>query len=213
MKKHVFPLLLIAITILIWVIALPNLPAKLPIHWNFSGEVDRYSGKAEAMLLMVGIMVLIYGLFVAVPRIDPKRDNYKYFSKSYGIIINSVLTLLAVVNILIVLAGLGYDIPIVSFVNYILGAIFIVLGNFMQQVRMNYFIGIRTPWTLSSETVWKKTHRVAGKVFFVSGVLLILAAFLPAGWKPAVTLTIVIICGGLPLAYSYWLYKKEISKL
>ncbi|WP_026074522.1 SdpI family protein [Brevibacillus massiliensis] len=213
MKKHVFPLLLIGITILIWVIALPKLPAELPVHWNFNGEVDRYESKAGAMLSMVGMMVLIYGLFVVVPRIDPQKANYKYFTKGYGIIVNSVLALMAIVNILTVLAGLGYDIPIGTLGNYVLGAIFIIVGNFMQQVRTNYFIGIRTPWTLCSETVWKKTHRLAGKVFFLGGLLIILAAFLPTDWKPAVTLTVVIITAGLPLAYSYWLYKKEIGKM
>ncbi|MGJ7922706.1 SdpI family protein [Neobacillus sp. LXY-4] len=208
MKKHVFPIAMIILTVIVWSIAYPKLPAELPTHWGFNGEANGYSSKFNAMLTQVGIMTLLYISVAFLPKIDPRRANYKYFSSSYQMIFNSLLTLFFGLNIIVILIGLGYDIPMSSLGTIIAGAIFIVLGNVMQRVRSNFFLGIRTPWTLSNDEVWRKTHRLGGKIFFGGGVILILATFLSGAFKEAVIIGVIAVIIIAPYIYSYWLFKK-----
>lgn len=165
MKKHVFPLGITLLTLVAWLIALPHLPATMPIHWGANGEADGFATKINAMILTVGIMVLIYFVIAFVPRIDPRKENYKYFSKTYNILLNAVLLLFFFVNMSTILQGLGYNVPMSYIAPIMAGLVFIIIGNYLQRVRSNYFMGIRTPWTLSNENVWKKTHRLSGKIF------------------------------------------------
>ncbi|MGG1322301.1 SdpI family protein [Priestia megaterium] len=211
MKKHVFPLGITLLTLVAWVIALPHLPAMMPIHWGANGEADGFATKINAMILTVGIMVLIYFIIAFVPRIDPRKENYKYFSKTYNIVLNAVLLLFFFVNISTILQGLGYNVPMSYIAPIMAGLVFIIIGNYLQRVRSNYFMGIRTPWTLSNETVWKKTHRLSGKIFFIGGLLILISAFLPDGYKSVIMWGSIVLCVAVPYLYSYLAYKKEMN--
>ncbi|MCQ9284559.1 MULTISPECIES: SdpI family protein [Priestia] len=211
MKKHVFPLGITLLTLVAWVIALPHLPATMPIHWGANGEADGFATKINAMILTVGIMVLIYFIIAFVPRIDPRKENYKYFSKTYNIVLNAVLLLFFFVNMSTILQGLGYNVPMSYIAPIMAGLVFIIIGNYLQRVRSNYFMGIRTPWTLSNETVWKKTHRLSGKLFFIGGLLILISAFLPDGYKSVIMWGSIVLCVAVPYLYSYLAYKKEMN--
>ncbi len=211
MKKHVFPLGITLLTLVAWLIALPHLPATMPIHWGANGEADGFATKINAMILTVGIMVLIYFVIAFVPRIDPRKENYKYFSKTYNIVLNAVLLLFFFVNMSTILQGLGYNVPMSYIAPIMAGLVFIIIGNYLQRVRSNYFMGIRTPWTLSNETVWKKTHRLSGKVFFIGGLLILISAFLPDGYKSVIMWGSIVLCVAIPYLYSYLAYKKEMN--
>ncbi|WDL88507.1 SdpI family protein [Priestia aryabhattai] len=211
MKKHVFPLGITLLTLVAWLIALPHLPATMPIHWGANGEADGFATKINAMILTVGIMVLIYFIIAFVPRIDPRKENYKYFSKTYNIVLNAVLLLFFFVNMSTILQGLGYNVPMSYIAPIMAGLIFIIIGNYLQRVRSNYFMGIRTPWTLSNETVWKKTHRLSGKIFFIGGLLILISAFLPDGYKSVIMWGSIVLCVAVPYLYSYVAYKKEMN--
>ncbi|WP_455930928.1 SdpI family protein [Priestia aryabhattai] len=211
MKKHVFPLSITLLTLVAWLIALPHLPATMPIHWGANGEADGFATKINAMILTVGIMVLIYFIIAFVPRIDPRKENYKYFSKTYNIVLNAVLLLFFFVNMSTVLQGLGYNVPMAYIAPIMAGLVFIIIGNYLQRVRSNYFMGIRTPWTLSNETVWKKTHRLSGKIFFIGGLLILISAFLPDGYKSVIMWGSIVLCVAVPYLYSYVAYKKEMN--
>ncbi|MHC5529850.1 SdpI family protein [Priestia megaterium] len=211
MKKHVFPLSITLLTLVAWLIALPHLPATMPIHWGANGEVDGFATKINAMILTVGIMVLIYFIIAFVPRIDPRKENYKYFSKTYNILLNAVLLLFFFVNMSTILQGLGYNVPMSYIAPIMAGLVFIIIGNYLQRVRSNYFMGIRTPWTLSNETVWKKTHRLSGKLFFIGGLLILISAFLPDGYKSVIMWGSIVLCVAIPYLYSYVAYKKEMN--
>ncbi|CJF67743.1 hemolysis inducing protein [Streptococcus pneumoniae] len=211
MKKHVFPLGITLLTLVAWVIALPHLPATMPIHWGANGEADGFATKINAMILTVGIMVLIYFIIAFVPRIDPRKENYKYFSKTYNIVLNAVLLLFFFVNMSTILQGLGYNVPMSYIAPIMAGLVFIIIGNYLQRVRSNYFMGIRTPWTLSNETVWKKTHRLSGKIFFIGGLLILISAFLPDGYKSVIMWGSIVLCVAVPYLYSYLAYKKEMN--
>ncbi|UKJ81766.1 SdpI family protein [Priestia megaterium] len=211
MKKHVFPLGITLLTLVAWLIALPHLPATMPIHWGANGEADGFATKINAMILTVGIMVLIYFIIAFVPRIDPRKENYKYFSKTYNIVLNAVLLLFFFVNMSTILQGLGYNVPMAYIAPIMAGLVFIIIGNYLQRVRSNYFMGIRTPWTLSNETVWKKTHRLSGKLFFIGGLLILISAFLPDGYKSVIMWGSIVLCVAVPYLYSYVAYKKEMN--
>ena len=211
MKKHVFPLGITLLTLVAWLIALPHLPATMPIHWGANGEADGFATKINAMILTVGIMVLIYFIIAFVPRIDPRKENYKYFSKTYNIVLNAVLLLFFFVNMSTILQGLGYNVPMSYIAPIMAGLVFIIIGNYLQRVRSNYFMGIRTPWTLSNENVWKKTHRLSGKIFFIGGLLILISAFLPDGYKSVIMWGSIVLCVAIPYLYSYVAYKKEMN--
>ncbi|ADF37944.1 SdpI family protein [Priestia megaterium] len=211
MKKHVFPLGITLLTLVAWLIALPHLPATMPIHWGANGEADGFATKINAMILTVGIMVLIYFIIAFVPRIDPRKENYKYFSKTYNILLNAVLLLFFFVNMSTILQGLGYNVPMSYIAPIMAGLVFIIIGNYLQRVRSNYFMGIRTPWTLSNENVWKKTHRLSGKIFFIGGLLILISAFLPDGYKSVIMWGSIVLCVAIPYLYSYLAYKKEMN--
>lgn len=211
MKKHVFPLSITLLTLVAWIIALPHLPATMPIHWGANGEADGFATKINAMILTVGIMVLIYFVIAFVPRIDPRKENYKYFSKTYNILLNAVLLLFFFVNMSTILQGLGYNVPMSYIAPIMAGLVFIIIGNYLQRVRSNYFMGIRTPWTLSNENVWKKTHRLSGKIFFIGGLLILISALLPDGYKSVIMWGSIVLCVAIPYLYSYVAYKKEMN--
>ncbi|CAM3852083.1 SdpI family protein [Mesobacillus zeae] len=209
MKKHLFPLILIILSAAVWLAVYSRLPAQIPTHWNFSGEADDYATKLNAMISQLGIMVLIYGTMAFLPKVDPRKANYRYFSKSYAIIMNAMLAIFFLLNLLVLFNALGVSVPMSTVVPAVIGLLFIILGNYFQRVRSNFFIGIRTPWTLSSENVWKKTHRLSGKLFFAGGVVMLLAVFLPEGPQEAVIITVITVILFIPYLYSYLEFRKE----
>ncbi|ATI50002.1 MULTISPECIES: SdpI family protein [Bacillus cereus group] len=210
MKKHLVAIILIFITGLAWAYAWPNLPDTMAVHWGMEG-VNGYASKFNAMLLLLGIMIFTYVLLTITPKIDPKKKNYDKFSKGYMIINYSVVVLLFLVNMLVIGVGLGYDIPMNSTPLILVGLLFIVIGNYLPQCKPNYFVGIKTPWTLSNEEVWRKTHRFSGKVFVVLGIIMILSVFVPVTWKSFVMVVVIIGAVGLTMGYSYVAYKKELK--
>ncbi|KXY00395.1 SdpI family protein [Bacillus paranthracis] len=210
MRKHLVAIILILITGLAWAYAWPNLPDTMAVHWGMEG-VNGYASKFNAMLLLLGIMIFTYVLLTITPKIDPKKKNYDKFSKGYMIINYSVVVLLFLVNMLVIGVGLGYDIPMNSTPLILVGLLFIVIGNYLPQCKPNYFVGIKTPWTLSNEEVWRKTHRFSGKVFVVLGIIMILSVFVPVTWKSFIMVGIIIGAVGLTMGYSYVAYKKELK--
>lgn len=186
---------------------------KVPVHWDSSGQIDRYGGKFEGLLLLPVLSLCLYGLLLTMPRFDPGRANYSQFAKSYGAIRLAVLTLLFVLYCTILLVTAGYKIDMASVVMSSTGVLFIVMGGVMGKIRPNWFTGIRTPWTLSSKTAWVKTHRAGGWTFIVVGILQIAAGMaLPPAQALTLMLTLVVTsCLGLS-AYSYLMWRDADDK-
>jgi len=180
------------------------IPERVPIHFDANGAPDGYSGKTFALLLVPVMNILIYFVLFFVPRIDPRKKNYAFFGSSYQNIRLIVHLFLAGLFIFITQTTAGGQ---RLQVNGLFSAILLflaLLGNYMRTVRSNFFVGIRTPWTLSSDIVWRKTHELGGRIWFYCGISLgIIIFFLP----PAAA-TIVMICGICimvitPVVYSY----------
>lgn len=186
-----------------------KLPQKVPVHWNIHGEIDRYGEKTEMILIPVLLPLLVYLIFLVVPKIDPKNKLNKMGNK-----LNSLkfvlTTLMSGLALFLIFSAQHQNFTNPNLIFVFVGLMYLVFGNYFKTIKANYFIGIRTPWTLESETVWKETHRLAGKLWLAGGLLVIISAlFLDDKMN---VLTFFIITGIItlvPAVYSYFIFKKE----
>lgn len=187
-----------------------TLPDTMPIHWNIEGQPDRYAPKMASVSLGLITPLIIYLLMNLVPYLDPKKkENYQNFIGPYALISTAIVVFLLGLHWLTILVGLGYELDISRLVPAGLGLLFIVLGNHLTQIRHNYFIGIRTPWTLANEEIWRRTHRLAAPLWVLGGIVCFISAFLGATIKAWLFLGVLIIMTMVPLLYSYQLFRKS----
>jgi uncharacterized membrane protein len=196
------------ITLALTIAVYPTMPDKIVSHWNAAGQADGSMPKVWGLGLIPCIMIALVGLFTVLPRIDPYKKNYEKFRDYYeGFILLFVLFMLAI-QVQIILWSTGYQIsPNLTF-PFLIGTLFIYIGFLLGHAEQNWFVGIRTPWTLSSETVWKKTHQIGGKLFKVAGVIAFAGVLAGeyAMWfilVPALAVTVITV------AYSYFEFQKE----
>lgn len=195
---------MILISVLVW----SAVPGPVPVHWNFGGEVDRYGNKVEGLLAVPFIALGVYLLFLLFPSIDPRRENYGQFRGPYLVLRATIIGLLALVHLLVLLAAFGVEIDIATVVPAVLGLVFVVIGNLLGKIRPNWFVGIRTPWTLSSRRSWIRTHRLGGWLFVATGFIMVAAAFAGA---PFIAVVPVLIAGGVLVlcVYSYLVWRGD----
>jgi uncharacterized membrane protein len=182
-----------------------SLPEQLPTHWNMEGEIDGYGPKWSMPLLNLGI----YLLLLVAPRIDPRKKNYDLFSGTYYKV-RLVLTLFfSAMSVIIMMIALGADIKMERFIAVGVSILFTVLGNYMGTIRPNYFFGIRTPWTLDNEEVWRRTHILGGRFWFWGGLACLAASLILP--NEALVIVLISILGTIslvPVIYSYVLFRK-----
>jgi uncharacterized membrane protein len=198
----------IVVTILTTAAAYPALPDMVASHWNAAGQADGSMDKVTGLFLIPLIMIGCVALFALLPRIDPLKKNYEKFRNYYdGFVLLCVLYLLAI-QAQMILWNMGYQIsPNLTF-PVLFGALFIYLGFLLGHAEQNWFVGIRTPWTLSSVTVWKKTHERGGKLFRIAGLISCLGVFAGrfAFWFILVPVLAVAL---YTVVYSYFEFQKE----
>ncbi len=208
-KTEILPIILILGAVVSSFYFYANFPEQVPTHWNLEGVVDDYSSKAFTAFFFPILVILAHGLFLVLPIIDPKKDRYNEFRKVYHIFKNLIIAFLVIIYFIVGLNGLGYNISVSLWMPVLIGLLFIVMGNYMAKIKPNWFIGIRTPWTLSSEEVWNKTHRFGGKMFILGGILMILQPFLPVNFRTTIfIITLVIVLAGTT-GYSLVAYLQE----
>ena len=213
-QPHCMNLIRIAIIaglILTFIVSLavyPVLPDTVVSHWNASGVPDGSMGKLAGIGLVPVIMVALVALLMFLPRIDPLRKNYAAFRTWYdGFILVFVVFMLAV-QCQIILWSLGHHISMNLVMPVLVGLLFLYIGFFLERVEPNWFAGIRTPWTLSSATVWKKTHMLGGKLFKIAGIVSCAGAAFP----DFALLFILVPALGTALVtvvYSWYAFQKE----
>ena len=187
----------------------PSSPDRFPVHWNFQGQIDRYGGKTEGLLIFPVMTLGIYLLLVFLPRLDPARANYARFSGAYAAIRIVFTVSMALMYAVTLLSGNGYPIDVGLAIPLIVGGLFIVIGNFMGKIRPNWFVGIRTPWTLTSRKSWVKTHRLGGWMFIASGVVLILASLARTPWALMLMGAWFAVFVVWMFAYSYLIWRSD----
>jgi uncharacterized membrane protein len=186
-----------------------HLPATVPMHWNARGQADGFAPRAWGAFLMPIVMVGTYLLLTAIPHISPRGFGVERFARVYRIFQTAILAFLLLTSVLVSWAGTGAKIPLDRAVYLGIGLLFVVLGNFLGKVTKNFFVGIRTPWTLASDEVWLRTHRLGAKLFVLAGLGLIVCGLLGVGgaWPP---LAAAGLAGGVPIVYSYLLYRRTM---
>ena len=199
-------ILTFALTIAIY----PTAPDSIISHWNAAGQADGYMSKFWGLFLIPLIMTGFVALFAVLPRIDPYKKNYEKFRDYYeGFILLFVLFMLAI-QVQIILWSSGYQIsPNLTF-PLLIGTLFIYIGFLLGHAEQNWFVGIRTPWTLSSKTVWKKTHEVGGKLFKIAGVICFAGVFAGA-YALWFILVPALAVAAYTVVYSYVEFQKEVK--
>ena len=184
-----------------------HLPDKAASHWNVTGEVDGYSSRFAGAFLMPIITIIIYGLFYIFPKIDPKKENVAKFINLYWGFVNIFLGYMLYIHLLTIAANLGYNFDMIRAMLPGFAVLFYYIGWMLPQAKPNWFLGIRTAWTLSSDEVWQKTHELGGRCFRYSGVIVLLGIFFT---KYAIFFAIIpVLASSLYLViFSYLEYKK-----
>lgn len=208
MRKWI-PLLIVAAALIASAVVYPDLPERMPTHWNFAGEVDGWSPRAWGAWMIPVMILFLWALMRWLPSIDPRGKNYEKFGGAFEGIMLSVMLFTLVLHVIMLRAALGYPVAMERVVPVGVGILLIVIGNLLPRARSNWFVGIRTPWTLSSDRVWEKTHRVGGRLFVAGGVILTLSTFLGATWSERVLIAVVVVCSLGAVVYSYVEWRKE----
>ncbi|MGC8971662.1 MAG: SdpI family protein [bacterium] len=202
-------ILLVISLFILGAIFYPRLPEKVPSHWNAKGEVDQYSSRFWGAFGMPIMIALLYLGLLYIPYIDPKRENYIRFESTYRIIrvlIVLIFSILQIVLLGVVLTGKNYLIS--RLVPALIGVMFIFIGNFLPKVKYNWFLGVRTPWTLSNEEVWRRTHKFSGYLFVIGGLLMLLGAFLSPPMNFIVGVGGILFVSILSIVYSFYVFKR-----
>jgi uncharacterized membrane protein len=199
---------IIILTLAITILAYPALPDQVPSHWNSTGEVDGYLPKLLGVLIIPLVMIPFTALFFLLPRIDPLKENYPKFQSYYEGFILIFAAFLFIIQLQILLWGLGYPISPTLIIPLIIGALFMYLGFLIEHAEPNWFVGIRTPWTLSSVRVWKKTHAIGGTLFKIAGIISIVGVLF-GKYSLWFALVPVLAVSVYLVIYSYREYQKE----
>ena len=201
-------LLAIGVTIFAW--AKVPADAQIPIHWNAKGEVDGYGSKSLGLFMAPGLIFGLSLLLAFIPRMEPRGENLLRSQKAYEVVWGFVVVFMLGLHLITTSAALGKNINMAVTMAFTMGILFMAIGNYMGKIRSNFMFGIRTPWALSSEASWNKTHRLGGYLFFFVGLSVFISAFFQRG-----ELSFMLLIGGLFItliatyAYSYWAWKED----
>ena len=188
----------------------PYMPEKMASHWDANGRVNGYMPELWGLFLLPGISAVLFLAFMLIPKIDPLKANIEKFRVHFDVFVLLLFVFLFYIHMLTLLWNLGYRFNIIQHLAPALGMIIYYAGVMVGNAKQNWFIGVRTPWTLSSEVVWDKTNKLAGKLFRGAGVLAAMGLVFP---KYAIFLILVpvILAAVYPIIYSYQQYQQEIK--
>jgi uncharacterized membrane protein len=202
---------IIAVQLIVAVYGFVVLPATVPIHWGANGQVNGYGPKWLGTflypLMSAGIYILVRALLAAGPRLGGREATAANL-RITKLVIVGVLLLMLIIQLATLAQTLGAGFDLMQIVTLALSLLFIFLGNYMGKIRRNFWVGIRTPWSIANDVVWERTHRVGGWLFVVVGLIGILCSFVPALylWGLMVPLLIVVV---FLCFYSYYCYQQQ----
>jgi len=201
-------LIIIIACFVIGIYLYPKMPEQMASHWNAQGKVDGYMSRFWGVFLMPFVFVGLALLFIAIPRIDPLKNNIEKFRKYYDGFIILFFIFMLLVYFQTILWNLGIEIsPNLAF-PILMGFLFFYIGVLLENAKRNWFIGIRTPWTLSSDKVWNKTHKLGSKMFKTAGIIALIG-FLFQKYATYFILIPVLFAAFYLIVYSYFEYQKE----
>lgn len=211
-KKDWGILILIVLGFALGLFFYPSLPDRVPIHWNFKGEIDGYGSKFLGAFLIPLVNLGMYLLFLVLPYIDPKRKNYESFQSTYQYVKYLLIIFFLGLEVTTLLIATGSVVNTTIFMQIAVSLLFILLGNVMGRFKHNYFVGIKTPWTLANKEVWRKTHRMAAPIWVIAGIINILLTFTGVNFNGIDFIIIIAVIVIVPTVYSYIIYKKIVNE-
>lgn len=190
-----------------------NIPDTIPVHFNAAMQPDRYGSKMSIwffVAIMSGVTLLTYLLVTNLHKIDPKRTKADK-SATYNKLITAIVVFLVMIQFTVVMKAIHPEVKMLDRLTYpLVGLLFVFMGNYLYNIKPNYFVGIRFPWTLASDYNWRKTHRLGGTLFFLAGLLIIPVSFMaPLVFVTTFFLTVVAVLMLILIAYSYNIFRKE----
>jgi uncharacterized membrane protein len=192
--------------------AYPQLPLEVASHWNAVGQVDDYLPKFWGVFTLPLFMIVVYVLFLIIPKIDPLGANFEAFRKYYDTFWLLTLAFLLYVHVLILAWNLGYYFNWTHFMLPALAVLWYFMGTFLEKTKRNWFIGIRTPWTLSSDIAWEKTHALGGRLFKFAAIFVLVGLFIPVDNVIAfVIIAPVVAIVLVTVVYSFAIYRQEMN--
>lgn len=190
-----------------------RLPEEMPTHWNSAGQVDGTMAKPWGPFLLPVMMAILTLIFLVLPRISPRGYEIEERGRAFRAIVMTIILFMLALHVVTLAVALGHPVSIGIAVPVLLGVLLAVMGNYLSKVPRNFFIGVRTPWTLADEDVWFRTHRLAARTFMLGGLAIAVGAPL-AGEAHAQTVVLgaVLFAALVPVVYSYAIYKKEVPQ-
>lgn len=203
--------ILILVGVIVSALAYPHLPEQVASHWNANDQVNGHISRFWGAALMPLITIAMALLFLVIPSIDPLKENIAKFRDTFNTFIVLIVAFMLYMHILTLAYNLGYTFRISQAMIPGLGLIFFFAGIMMGKAKRNYFIGIRTPWTLANETVWDETHKLGSKLFIGAGILSLFGLLLgEAGFW--LMMILILGAGLIPVVYSYILFTRIADK-
>jgi uncharacterized membrane protein len=211
MRKWV-PAALIIAAVVISIAAYPNLPERMPMHWGVNGEVNGWSSRLWGAWLIPLVMAAMWLFLRAIPHIDPRKANYARFAGMYDTVIVLILGFLLVMHGIVIAAAMGRDVKMDRIMMPLVGIFIAAIGFLIPRAAPNWFIGIRTPWTLTSDESWVKTHKLVGPLFIGLGLLMALSSFIAP--EQAIWILVAAAIGIVVFlfVYSYRVWKADPLK-
>ncbi len=206
-KKEILPVALVVVAFIVGLLLYPDLPETMPSHWNAQGEVDAWSSKNFSVFFFPGLTLGVYLLMTFIPLVDPLRKNYAKFRMAYFWFRTIFIVFFVSLYFYTLWVGLGSEFNINYFILPATSALFILIGMFLPKIRKNYFVGIRTPWTIHSEEVWDKTHQFSGKLFVIAGMIALASIFFPK-YSFLIFMAVILSAAVLSTASSYFIFRK-----
>ena len=205
-----YPLLLAVVGVVASLAVYQRLPETMAVHWDMDGNPNGWMPRPFGAFFGPVFLLVLWQLMRVLPRIDPRERNYARFGDAYDTIVAASLLLVLATHGIVLAEALGHHVSVARVVPALVGVLFVVIGNVMPHMRPNWWFGVRTPWTLSNDRVWARTHRLAGFSMTAAGVAMIVAALLlPARLGIPVLLAATVAATVGPAVYSYLTWKRE----
>jgi uncharacterized membrane protein len=204
-------ILILALQVIVALATYPFLPDVVPSHWNAAGQIDGYLPKWINSFLFpaisIGTYLLVRGLYAISPRLGNQNQRANW--ETVNLIMVGILLLMLVMQLATTAVALNIPVDITLVISLALSALFMFIGNYMGKLRRNFWGGIRTPWTLASDTVWERTHRLGGWLFVLAGLLGLVISFIPA-IRLVGLLVVIGVAAIIPIVYSYVIYQRNV---
>lgn len=205
-----FSWLMLLAVIAIAIYAYPLLPDKVPSHWNLAGQIDGWASRNGHVFGITGLIIGMYLLFILLPQFEPRKEHFVRSLGFYQMIRNVMMAFLATLFGITTYIGVtGVMLHIDKIIPVIMGVLFIFIGNYLPQIKSNFFMGIRTPWALDSEENWRKTHHLGAYTFVLGGLLFIISPFIPTPFNFYLPVIGILVAALLPMLMSFVWFKQE----